>query len=73
MAESLFLQISVSLDGFIEDRDHDIEWMVNDTSLDALATATLKSIDGMILGARHMSFSRSSGRPPATHPGHPPT
>jgi dihydrofolate reductase len=48
----LFLQISVSLDGFIEDRDHDIEWMVNDTSLDALATATLKSIDGMIFGRK---------------------
>jgi len=48
----LFLQISVSLDGFIEDRDHDIEWMVNDTSLDALSTATLKSIDGMIFGRK---------------------
>jgi dihydrofolate reductase len=48
----LFLQISVSLDGFIEDRDHDIDWMVNDTSLDALSTATLKSIDGMIFGRK---------------------
>jgi dihydrofolate reductase len=48
----LFLQISVSLDGFIEDRDHDIEWMVNDTSLDALSTATLRSIDGMIFGRK---------------------
>jgi non-heme chloroperoxidase len=49
---SLFLQISVSLDGFIEDRDHDIEWLVSDASLDALSTATLKSIDGMILGRK---------------------
>jgi dihydrofolate reductase len=48
----LFLQISISLDGFIEDRDHDIEWMVNDTSLDALATSTLQSIDGMIFGRK---------------------
>jgi dihydrofolate reductase len=48
----LFLQISVSLDCFIEDRDHDIEWMVNDASLDAFATATLKSIDGMIFGRK---------------------
>jgi dihydrofolate reductase len=48
----LFLQISVSLDGFIEDRDHAIDWMVDDTSLDALATATLKSIDGMIFGRK---------------------
>ena len=52
MAEALFLQISVSLDGFIEDRDHDIEWMVNDTSLDALSTDTLKAIDGMIFGRK---------------------
>ena len=48
----LFLQISVSLDGYIEDRDGDIEWMTGDTSFDALATATLKSIDGMIFGRK---------------------
>jgi dihydrofolate reductase len=51
MAE-MFLQISVSLDGFIEDKNHDIEWMTSDTSLDALATATLKSIDGMVFGRK---------------------
>jgi len=49
MAE-LFLQISVSLDGFIEDRRKVIDWMVNDASLDALATETLREIDGMIFG-----------------------
>ena len=48
----VFLQISVSLDGFIEDRDHDIEWMTSDTSLDATSTATLRSIDGMIFGRK---------------------
>jgi dihydrofolate reductase len=46
----LFLQISVSLDGYIEDRDRDIEWMTSDTSFDAFITATLQSIDGMIFG-----------------------
>jgi dihydrofolate reductase len=51
MAE-LFLQISVSLDGYIQDRNHDIEWMTSDTSLDAVATATLQSIDGMIFGRK---------------------
>jgi dihydrofolate reductase len=51
MAE-LFLQISVSLDGFIEDGNGDIEWMTGDTSFDAFATATLQSIDGMILGRK---------------------
>ncbi len=40
MAE-MFLQISVSLDGYIEDRNGDIEWMTSDTSLDALMTDTL--------------------------------
>ncbi len=51
MAE-LFLQISVSLDGYIEDRDHDISWMTSDTSIDTLATTTLHSIDGMIFGRK---------------------
>jgi dihydrofolate reductase len=51
MAE-LFLMISVSLDGYIEDRNHDISWMVNDTSMDPLATRTLQSIDGMIFGRK---------------------
>ena len=51
MAE-LFLQISVSLDGFIEDRNGDIEWMTTDTSLDGVVTATLKAIDGMIFGRK---------------------
>jgi dihydrofolate reductase len=48
----LFLQISVSLDGFIEDADHDIDWMVNDDSLDPFSTETLRSIDGMIFGRK---------------------
>lgn len=51
MAE-LFLQISVSLDGYIESTSGDIEWMTSDTSLDAVATETLKSIDGMIFGRK---------------------
>jgi dihydrofolate reductase len=51
MAE-LFLQISVSLDGYIEDRTGDIEWMTSDTSFDAVATAMLQSIDGMIFGRK---------------------
>jgi dihydrofolate reductase len=48
----MFLQISVSLDGYIEDSNGDIEWMTSDTSLDAFATATLRSIDGMIFGRK---------------------
>jgi dihydrofolate reductase len=48
----MFLQISVSLDGYIEDPNGDIEWMTSDTSLDAFATVTLESIDGMIFGRK---------------------
>lgn len=51
MAE-LFLQISVSLDGYIEDKRQDIGWMTDDTSFDDMATATLRSIDGMIFGRK---------------------
>lgn len=58
MAE-LFLQISVSLDGYIEDERKDIGWMVDDVSFDDMATATLRSIDGMILGRRaHQLFAK---------------
>jgi dihydrofolate reductase len=51
MAE-MFVQISVSLDGYIEDRDGGLDWFVDDTSLDELATETLRSIDGMIFGRK---------------------
>lgn len=40
----LFLQIAVSLDGYIEAADKNIEWMEFDTSFDPVATATLRSI-----------------------------
>lgn len=51
MAE-LFLQIAVSLDGYIEDADKNIEWMEFDTSFDPVITATLQSIEGMIFGRK---------------------
>jgi dihydrofolate reductase len=51
MAE-LFLQISVSVDGYIEDKDGDLEWFVHDVSLDDQAIDTLRSIDGMIFGRK---------------------
>lgn len=51
MAE-LFVQIAISLDGYIEDADKNIDWMEFDTSFDPDVTATLQSIDGMIFGRR---------------------
>lgn len=52
MSNELFLQIAVSLDGYIEDVNKNIEWMEFDTSFDPVVTATLQSIDGMIFGRR---------------------
>ena len=48
----LFVQISESLDGLIEARNGDLQWFNEDTSLDELATETLRSIDGMIFGRK---------------------
>lgn len=49
MAE-LFLQIAVSLDGYIEDAERSIDWMVVDEAIDPFMTEVLSSVDGMILG-----------------------
>jgi dihydrofolate reductase len=46
----LFLQIATSLDGYIEDANHDIGWMVEDPSIDPFMTDVLRGVDGMIFG-----------------------
>jgi dihydrofolate reductase len=46
----LFLQIATSLDGYIEDADRDIGWMVEDPSIDPWMTEVLRGVDGMIFG-----------------------
>ena len=51
MAE-LFIQIAVSLDGYIEGPDRDLSWFTGDDSFDQVATDTLNSIEGMIIGRR---------------------
>lgn len=55
MAE-LFLQIAVSVDGYIEDADRNIEWMEFDASFEPVVTRTLQSIDGMIFGRKSHSL-----------------
>jgi dihydrofolate reductase len=48
----LFVQMSVSLDGFIEDRDGGMDWFAGDATFDELLTSTLRGIDGMIFGRK---------------------
>jgi dihydrofolate reductase len=46
----LFLQINVSLDGFIEDAEGEIDWHFADDEFEEFVNDTLRSIDAMVLG-----------------------
>jgi dihydrofolate reductase len=46
----LFVQISVSVDGYIEDADGRLQWFTEDKSAEAFATDTLRAIGGMVFG-----------------------
>jgi dihydrofolate reductase len=46
----LFLQINVSLDGFIEDTDGEIDWHFADDEFEEFINETLRSIDAMVFG-----------------------
>jgi dihydrofolate reductase len=46
----LFLQINVSLDGFIEDANGEIDWHFADDDFEEFINDTLRSIDGMVFG-----------------------
>lgn len=48
----LFVQMSVSLDGFIEDRAGEMDWFAGDEAFDEILTRTLRGIDGMIFGRK---------------------
>jgi dihydrofolate reductase len=47
---NLFLQINMSVDGFIEDTDHQIDWHFSDDEFEQFILDTLQSIDGMVFG-----------------------
>jgi dihydrofolate reductase len=49
-ARKLFLQINVSLDGYIEDLNGNIDWHFADDQFDTFILNTLQSIDGMVFG-----------------------
>ena len=46
----IFLHINVSLDGFIEDENHEIDWHFADDEFEAYINDVLRSLDGMIFG-----------------------
>jgi hypothetical protein len=48
----LFVQMSVSLDGFVEGRDGQMDWFAGGEGFDQILTATVRSIDGMIFGRK---------------------
>ncbi|MCI0624266.1 MAG: dihydrofolate reductase family protein [Acidobacteria bacterium] len=46
----VFLHINVSLDGFIEDENHEMDWHFVDEEFEEYINDILRSIDGMIFG-----------------------
>jgi dihydrofolate reductase len=48
----LFAQMSVSLDGFIEDRAEGMDWFAGDPAFDELLTSAVRGIDGIIFGRK---------------------
>ncbi len=49
---NLFVQMSVSLDGFIEDRDGGMDWFAGDQTFDEILTSTVRGIDGIVFGRK---------------------
>lgn len=50
MGRQFFLHINVSLDGYIERDDHDIDWHFADDEFEEYINDVLRSIDGMVFG-----------------------
>jgi dihydrofolate reductase len=50
MGRKLFLQINMTIDGYVEDANGDIDWHFADDEFDAFILDTLRSIDGMVFG-----------------------
>lgn len=50
MGRKLFVQINMTVDGYIEDLNGEIDWHFADAEFDAFILDTLRSIDGMLFG-----------------------
>ncbi len=48
----LFVQMSVSLDGFIADRSGGLDWFAGDDKFDQVLTSALRGIDGIVFGRK---------------------
>ncbi|MGH8589954.1 MAG: hypothetical protein ACREXX_11680 [Gammaproteobacteria bacterium] len=57
----IFLHIMVSLDGFIEDQNHGLDWHFVDDEFEKYINGVLRSIDGMIFGRAAHSYSPNTG------------
>jgi len=63
----LFVQISVSVDGYIEDADGGLEWFTQDKAVEAFATDTLRSIGAMVFGRTAHAMLAAFWKDPDTH------
>ena len=70
MPRRLIAQINASLDGYIEDEKHDIDWHFVDDEYEEFINETLRSLDGMISAARRTNLSRRTGPPQRPIPTH---
>jgi dihydrofolate reductase len=71
MTATLIAQINVSLDGYIENDDHEIDWQFVDAEYDEFILQTLRSLDAMVFGRKaYEPLSRywptAAGNPDAT-------
>jgi len=62
----LFVQISISADGFIEDSNGELDWFTEDQAVEGYATETLREIGGMVFGrTAHALLAEFWKNPPA--------
>ena len=68
MSVVLFVQVCVSADGYIEDKDRSLDWFAGSPVFDEILTRTLRDVEGMVFGriaheqgARYWPSARAEG------------